>query len=237
MKKAFAAMMILCMLLSAVAVAEAGDVAGTWYLNELVMEGMTMNPADMGMQVTMELKEDGTAAMTSSIDGTTTEGTWAQDGETVTVTTDGDEVAFALADGKLSADMGDGVMVFTKDQPEGETFAPAEPIQAAEEDFAGAWKAEYIGMEGSYYPVSLLGSDVTAKIEGTKITLDGFMFSNTELPLEYADGALSMSGTDEESGTSMSVQAQMLEGGMLAVQMDAGETGSFSFYMVRAEEG
>lgn len=230
MKKAFAALLILSMLLSAMAVAEAADVAGDWYMIEMQAEGMTINPADMGMEMILTLAEDGTASMSGMGDEPST-GTWAINGTTVTVTIEGDPLDFTLADGKLTASQDDMTMVFSKEASA--TFAPAAPVEAAAEDFAGTWNAERIGMEGQYYPVSILGADITAAIEGTTITLNGFMFNNTAIQLEHADGKLSFSGSVEDA--TLSITASLLEDGTMALDMDAGDQGAFTFYMVKAE--
>ena len=234
MKKIFAMLLALAMLLGAMAMAEATDVTGTWYAVEMIQGDQSINPAEMGLEITMTLNEDGTATMNGA--GDPSEGTWTFDGETLTIQEEGaDDTVMTYADGNLT--MGDDsmTMVFSQEAPEAEVFAPAAAVEAAVEDFAGTWKAEKIGLEGSYYPVSLLGADITATFEDTTITLDGFLFSNTSIPLEYADGALSVSAADEDSGMAMAVQATLLEDGMLELNLDAGETGAFAFYMVPAE--
>ncbi len=235
MKKAFAALVILSMLLSAVAVAEAADVTGTWYLISIESEGMAFNPSDFGMSITMELKEDGTALSATSGEDDTAEGTWKMEGDKVTVDIDDSPVEFTLADGKLSAEQDGMTMVFSQEEPVADTFTPAAPVEAEEADFAGTWTAVKIGLEGQYYPVSILGGDVTATIDGATITLDGFLFSGTSMPLEFADGKMAFSGTDEESGATLGVAATLLEDGMLALDLDAGDQGAFTFYMNRAE--
>ncbi len=235
MKKAFAALLILSMLLSALAVAEAADAAGTWYLIEIQSEGQSLSPADLGMSMTLELKADGTVTATTSMDDEVGEGTWEANGDKVTITINDDPQEFTLADGKLTADEDGMIMVFSQEEPAANAFTPAAAVEAEEADFAGVWTAERIGLEGQYYPVSILGADVTATIEGTTITLDGFMFSNTSMPLEFADGKLSFSGSDDESGITMGITATLLEDGMLALDLDAGESGAFTFYMNRAE--
>ena len=235
MKKAFAALLILSMLLSAVAMAEAAGVTGVWYLVEIQSEGQSISPSDFGMSMTIELKDGGTALVTSSLDGETSEGTWEANGDTVTVTVDDSPLALTLADGKLTAEDSGMSMVFSQEEPVVDTFEPAAPVEAAEADFAGTWKAERIGMEGQFYPTSILGADVIATVEGTTVTLDGFMFSDTALPLEFADGKLTLSGSDDESGLNMSVTATMLEDGMLALDLNAGDQGAFTFYMSRVE--
>ena len=196
MKKAFAALLVLSMLLSAVALAEAADVAGTWYLVQMEQGGQSFNPADFGMEMTLDAGR-GRHRHHGRHDrrGRPSVGTWTIDGTTVTVTIDDQPLDFALEDGKLTASQDDMTMIFSQEAPDVEAFVPAEPVEAAVEDFAGTWKAEKIGLEGQYYDVSLLGADITATFEDTTITLDGFMFSNQSLSLEYADGALSFSGS------------------------------------------
>ncbi len=235
MKKAFAALVILSMLLTAMAVAEAANVTGTWYLVSIESEGMAFNPSDFGMSMTMELKDDGSVVATASDEDEPSEGTWKMEGDKVTVDINDSPAEFTLADGKLTAEQDGMTMVFSQEEPVADTFTPAAPVQAEEADFAGTWKADRIGLEGKFYPVSILGADVTATIEGTTITLDGFLFSNTTMPLEFADGKLAFSGTDEESGVSMGITATLLEDGMLALDLDAGDQGAFTFYMNRAE--
>ena len=237
MKKAIAALMVLSMLLSAVAVAEAADVTGTWYLNEMQMEGQSFNPADFGYEITMELKDDGTAQLTAP-DEDPQAGTWTLEGDKLTVTVDDEPLEMTLADGTLTVEQDGMGMVFGREHTESPSFEPAAPVEAAQEDFAGTWVATKIGMDGAYYDVSLLTSamggegDITAVIEGTTITLNGFLFSNTSLPLQYADGALSFSGTDE-AGSVGAITVRLLEDGMLAVELEA--TGSsFVFYMTAA---
>lgn len=234
MKKALAALVVLTMLLSAVAVAEADSLVGIWYLNTMESDGTSFNPADFGVEMSIELKDDGTAVVLSSEDETK-EGTWSAEGDTVTVTVDDDPLVLTLTDGDLVAEEDDMKMVFGTEKSEAEAYVPGAPIEAAVEDFAGAWTATKIEMDGTYYDVALLGVEVTASIEDTTITLDGFMFSNNALPLEYADGVLTFSDTDEESGSFGSITAQLLDDGALSLTLDAGETGSFAFIMVRAE--
>ena len=49
---------------------EEKDVIGTWYVNELSMgEGASFHPGAMGMEVTVDIKEDGKIETTSSVYG------------------------------------------------------------------------------------------------------------------------------------------------------------------------
>ena len=240
MKKAFAAFLILSMLLTAVAVAEAADVTGTWYLVEMREGEQSINPADFGMSITMQLNEDGTAILDSSIETEPQNGTWSVDGETIVVVDGNDQpMNFVLQDGQLVADEDGHGMIFGREEPEGEAFTPAAPVvAAAAEDFFGAWQAAKIGLESSYYDVSMLGAEVSAVIDERGVTLDGFLFSQTTLPLTFADGAMSYAASagEGEDAMNMSVTAQLLEDGALSLALDGGETGSFTFFLNRVEE-
>ena len=66
MKKLFAIVIALAMLLSAAALAEAADYTGVWYLNAMEAEGESYSPATFGIEMSIELKEDGTAAGTTA---------------------------------------------------------------------------------------------------------------------------------------------------------------------------
>ena len=49
---------------------EEKDVIGTWYVNELSMgEGVSFHPGAIGMEVTVDIKEDGKMETTSSVYG------------------------------------------------------------------------------------------------------------------------------------------------------------------------
>ena len=63
--------------------------------------------------MTMELKADGSAAVTMAGAGTMA-GTWEQDGEKITVTVDGDPVTFILQGNELSFQENGESLVFVK---------------------------------------------------------------------------------------------------------------------------
>lgn len=238
MKKLFAVIIAMAMLLSAAAFAE---ITGTWNLSEAVMNGTSMSPADMGIQITIVLNEDNSAVMSSNIseDGDKT-GTWSLDGETLTITTDGEAPStLTYADDKLVMDMGDeGSMVFTQGEVEAPYVPAAANTAAAVEDFAGKWQAVKVGMEGKYFPAEMLNQafggeydPFTAEINGTSIKIAGFMFGSAlpELPATFADGVLKI-----EVEGQFSIACQLLEDGAMSMAMSAGGQ-SFEFIMTKAE--
>ena len=233
MKKLFAVLLALAMLLSMAAFAEAADVVGTWYLNELVMDGASMSPATFGMEMAMTLNEDGTAsAATNAVeDEPESSGTWTIDGTTVTVTMNGEDQVFEYADDALTADTGDGTMVFGREPAEGEAYQPGEPVAAAEEDFAGSWTATKAGFDGKYLDWTvmgdMLGDPMTAAIEGTTLTLNGFLFSGEAIETTYADNALTFSAEDPDTEMVGGITVQLLEDGTLKLTMTMSDDAVF----------
>ena len=233
MKKLFAVLLALAMLLSVAAFAEAADVVGTWYLNELVTEGSSLSPATFGMEMSMTLNEDGTASA-ATVQGEETEeesGTWSIDGTTVTVDLNGSAQAFEFADGALSAEMDGMTMVFGQEKVEGEVYVPAEPVEAAQEDFAGSWTATKVGFGDTYFDWAIMadmfGDPLTAVIDGTTLTLNGFMFSGEAIEMAYDAGALAFSAEDPDAQMVAGVTAQILEDGAMKLTMTVSDDAVF----------
>ena len=199
---------------------------GVWYLNEMQMEGMSISPASFGVEMTIELKADG-IAVGNSVQGEEVEnkeGTWALEGDTVTVTIDDEPMVFTVQEGNLVADSDGMVMVFGTEKVEAEIFEPAAArTDAAEEEFAGAWTAFKINMDGSYMDAALLGEEITATIEGTTVTLNGFLFDGDAFETQYADGALAFSVEDPESALIAGIKTELLEDGTMALTITASE--------------
>lgn len=242
MKKLLAILLAMAMLLCAVALAETAETVeaveeaaepdpaeafvGVWYLNEMQMEGMSISPASFGVDMTIELNADGTA-VGNSVQGEETEtkdGTWTLEGDTVTVTIDDEPMVFTVQEGNLVADSDGMVMIFGTEKVEAEIFEPAAArTDAAEEEFAGAWTAFKINMDGSYMDAALLGEEITATIEGTTVTLNGFLFDGDAFETQYADGALAFSVEDPETALIAGIKAQLLEDGTMALTITASE--------------
>ena len=242
MKKLFAIMIALAMLLCVAAVAEATDVVGVWYMNEVIMGGTSMDPVSFGMSMTITLNADGTAEAAYELPGQASysgSGSWEMNGETVTITIDGAPADFTYADGVLSAEMeGMGTVVFSQDAPSGEAYAPAAAkADAAEADFAGDWNCVKIGAEGYFLDSSvyfeMLGVDpLTVSIEGSTVTLNGFLFNGTALTTAFADGGLVFETSTSEMFAS--IKAQMLEDGRMSISMGDG-TDEAVFIMERVD--
>lgn len=231
MKRVFAILMALCMLLSAAALAEAADYAGVWYLTTMESEEGSFAVADFGMEMSMEIKEDGTVATEGNLtEGQ--EGTWVVEGEGITVTIDDSPMTFVLKDGSLVGEEDGQTMIFGREKVEG--YAPAEvKADATEADFAGNWSTYKYGFDGAYMDAATVGIDITAAIEGTTITLNGFYFDNTVIEAAFADGALTYTAADPDNEIAAAVTAQMLQDDTLCLTLST--DGEMELIMTRAE--
>ena len=190
MIKRIAALVISILMLTSLAAAQTSNYTGTWHLNSMEMDGVTLSPADVGMEMIMILYDDGTAelAMTDEMGEA---GSWVLDGETLTVTVDGDPLDFALtAEGKLVAEMGDTTMVLGRDKPE-QSFTPAPEIPANDiSDFDGTWTVSMVKAFGMTVPFAAMGdmglTDPTIIIQNGTVTTFGEMVETGVL----ADGKL-----------------------------------------------
>lgn len=222
MKKIFAVMLALALLLSLAAVAEAADFLGVWYLSEVREDGQSYSPADFGMSMSIELLEDGSAVGKSAMgaDAQELSGTWTQDGDTITVIIDDEAMAFTIEDGTLVSG-GDGAqMVFGREAVEVEIYTPAAPVTAEEADFAGTWTAIKYGFDGTFYNADVMGvDDMTAEFTDDGLLLTGMFGSDEPFPVTFADGMYSFE-TDDENQMFSSIKAQKLEDGNLMLTME-----------------
>ena len=206
MKKAGIGLLALLMLVlsaaGAQAVTEADYAAsgGAWVLIEMVLGGTAYNPADLGMSITLNLKEDG--SLEGDLAGDPLSGEWSVREGTVCVSIDGTESPGHLEEGRLVLENGDQKMVFARpdaaEESRGPSLPPAEE-QAAEDSaaFSGIWQAEWVLADGMTMPASapemagnwemLFGSaDQTVVIEGTRVIL----FGNLKREYTFAHGRL-----------------------------------------------
>lgn len=236
MKKLFAIVIALAMLLSAAALAEAADFVGVWYLNAMEAEGESYSPATFGIEMSIELKEDGTAVGTTVMgsETDTKDGVWEIDGDHINVTIDGSTMAMKLEDGALIGESDGQTMAFGREKVEVEVYVPAAPkADATVEDYAGKWASVKMGTEGIFLDSAAFGLDFTADIEGTTITLDGILFSNEPVAAAFADGALTYAAEDPENALMSGLTAQLLEDG--AMSMTIVFSDSMEFILQRAE--
>ena len=117
--KKLLAVLLAALLLAVPAFAQTASLAGEWTMTKTVASGVVMSPETYGVSMTLVLNPDGTGFARQTINGTPMEEnwTWAQNGNTVTITSQISEEVTTLtlqSDGTLLA-MVDGVaMYFTQ---------------------------------------------------------------------------------------------------------------------------
>lgn len=210
MKKLISLVLILCMACMLIPAMAEDSVLGTWYLHELVQGETTVDPSIMGMTWSLEFKEDNTfvSSMSYGGDPEVNEGTWTQDGETISITVDGSTLNVVFSGDTITMDQGDGKGVFTREEPAAQTETTASnPIQAESEDaFFGSWTigtVEAMGKRVHVDALSSLGLDlqITLNIEAGKATLAITMNGETksfEAETSLVDGVLALTVAGEE---------------------------------------
>lgn len=230
MKKLLSLILALCMACMLVPALAADPVEGDWYAKTITMGEQSLNVAEMGMTMLMNLAADGTATMT--VGGEPQVGSWKVDGDKYILTFDGDNMPTTLEGEELHlVSETQGNILFTREAPVAVEFAEVN-TEAKMEDFNGTWGAKYISMGG----VTL--NEQAAQAAGQplpQITVDNGQIAFTEgaesitqmfgesLKLEYAEGILSYN-MDIAEGMAITVTASLLQDGMLALKIGiAGE--------------
>lgn len=215
MKKLISLILVLCMACMLIPAMAEESIAGEWYYS---YAGITM---------VLVLGEDGSASFTMPGAESASAGTWTLDGEKITITIEDSPAEGTYADGKITLGEGDAVMAFTREKPEEIKIAEVNPA-AAVEDFDGEWTPKYVGANGMTVDVSMAGQEMPGVIlkdgalKFTGSSSISSVFGTNSLPLTFADGALSFSLSLGEMA--LTIKAEMLQDGMIAVTLDVGMT-------------
>ena len=171
------------------------DFVGTWTATVMETEGMRLNVADLGFEMTLTLGEDGAATLFSFGEEDTSTWTYVNgacdlDGTLMVMTADGelcmddegDRVYFVRGEGDVSG----------APKPAG---AELETVHAAQEDFVGTWTATVMETEGMRLNVADLGFEMTLTLgEDGAATLFSFGEEDTST-WTYVNGACDLDGT------------------------------------------
>lgn len=220
MKKGLSVLVALAMLLTLAmpALAEAASVAGVWTMTAMISSGVEIDPASMGMEMSMDLAEDGTGTLTAF--GVGSEVTWTFDGATLDVTDPDGTVSFELQeDGTLRADISGMETIWSSGAADSPEAAPVEtPAVATDvEDGAavGVWQLASASTANIAVDLQAMGLEILIEFaeDGTcTMTTNGV----SETGAWTQDGA-NISMTDDASGTELVFQ--MLEDGTLLVDL------------------
>ena len=231
MKKLFSVLVVLIMVLCASALAE--DLSGAWYLNEGIMGELSINPAAMGMDITIELNADGTAMMTSSYGAEESDqqnGTWAATEGGVTITTESNTIELKLQDGKLRLEMdAENIMVFGREKVE-PVALPAALAAESEDAFLGSWKATNVSMMGMVVPAETADMGMSMVIEPGKATIDSGAGEPEVMETAFADGAMALTKDGEPTG-----RLVLNDDGSISIEVDMGEDSVMAIYFAKAE--
>lgn len=228
MKKLISLVLAALLVFSGVAFA-AEDLSGTWYVTGMTMEGQTIDPSMLGIEMIFALNADGTAALSAM--GEESTGTWTADGDTVTLSIDGDSMVLAFDGAALTGEM-DGVGVILEREAssyEAPSGIPAESIT----DFDGTWVPTSFGVAGM-----ILDKETIVSFAGDDADIfDALVFNISNgnvdaagdiLTFELTDGAL-LATADGMEGT---FRIQLMEGDMIQIDMPSIP---FSMYCERIE--
>lgn len=220
MKKGLSVLVALAMLLTLAvpALAEAASVAGAWTMTAMISSGVEIDPVSMGMEMSMDLAEDGTGTLTAF--GVGSEVTWTFDGATLDVTDPDGTVSFELQeDGTLRADISGMETIWSSGAVDSPEAAPVEtPAVATDvEDGAalGVWQLVSASAANIAVDLQAMGLEILIEFaeDGTcTMTTNGV----SETGAWTQDGA-NISMTDDASGTELVFQ--MLEDGTLLVDL------------------
>lgn len=233
--KKIVAILLALMLCLGTALAENADVIGTWYLNTMVTDGMSINPASLGIELPMTLNEDKTATM--DIGGEVTEGQWAIENEKYVVTFEGDPqpLVFVLQDGNLVADQEGVQMVFGREKEEVAAFVLGEAkTDATMADYNGTWNATLVDFSGMQMNVADMDMRMQVTVADGKVTIlegEGEEGTTGEGTATVEDGVLAITFEGDTEATLL----QLHEGDVLAWVTNT-EDMSMSIYFEKAAE-
>jgi len=232
MKKILAFVISLILTLSMLccgATAEVVDVTGEWYGDVF---GMTMILTLADGTYTMDLAGEADGG-TYSFDGTTLYMDEGTDVET--------QIPYDAENNVLVLDMGDGMIIELGREPIAAFVPAAARIDSTIEEFAGGWTATQVNAFGLIAPVDMMELYMTAKIEGSAVTMNiDLMGDVNEFTLEgaLAEGILTVIEAGTEGITEdITYTMQLLEDGTMSATFEMfGEAVTFYMEPVVLEE-
>ena len=188
MKKHIAIYLALVLALSAVLALAEADVSGLWY-------------ADLdGAVAELSLNADGTYRLAVPLEEEKT-GTWKLDDGFIYLDGAAEPDLATWANGNLM--LGDHLAFFTREKPA--YYAPADPLPDAPLAlFAGYWVCQYVEVNGSPVLADYAADRTDLYIEGSSAILGGPRFGDTQVKLDFADGAMQC----EIGGAQVTIQLQ-----------------------------
>lgn len=226
MKKLIALILVLCMAAALVPVFAEDDITGVWYLNRAVANGIHMNVISDEVQMTVTIREDGTAEVFSALPGEEpqdAEATWMHADGVVTVTETAEEAEptfMKYENGELSVEAAGAMMVLTN-----ETYTPYEQPAAVKaesmEAFYGTWYPEIsfqpglMAFLGDALAVEQRSKLVVSAERMTETANDGTVTTYANPTVDPETGVLS--AAFDVQGYEATIRLALLEDGTLLV--------------------
>lgn len=183
--------------------AEPVSYVGAWALSEIRSGEVVMDPAMMGMDMSIVLNEDGTCTLSTM--GMTEQGTWAATEGGVSLTdAAGTTNVFTYRDGALVLASEGIEMILTPaapaEEPEYANILPNLTLA----DFAGAWELDHVESTYGWYSAADLGAGMTVVITDDDAVIT---MSNTEQTISYN----ALLATEEADGLGTILWASFLD--------------------------
>ena len=242
MKKLISLILVVLLLCMALPTMAEEDITGDWYLKTMKMGDQEYDAAAIGFAITMTLIADGTSSMSMPDSEEALVGTWALDGDKITVTINDEPVSGIVIDGAITLSQDGQDMIFTREAVEGITLAETKAAESAEE-FYGDWTCLYVETEGTLIDISVIGMGVpSVTISETGLEFydeeDGALtlilkVNKLDAPV-FEEGKLSVKAAADAANPDFTIDAELLEDGMLKMTLVASDS-PMNLYFVPAE--
>ena len=229
------AMILLCSL----ALAESADLIGEWHLSNVEVNGVSVNPAMMGMDMIFIFNEDGTVDASMIYPGEEPDaqtGVWAAVEGGVEITINDNPVVIDFDGEHLRLAQEDGTMEFSRDVAA--VVLPSVVAAEGPEAFEGTWTLSQVSMMGMMVPAALTQATGSLVVDGAQVTITTAALgeeSSGEMLGEFADGVLVLAEDVPSDATNQ--QLALMDDGSVALRILNTEDNSelMSMYFVKAE--
>lgn len=241
MKKLVSLILVLLLICMVIPTMAEEEITGDWYLKTMKSGDQEYDAASIGYVIVMTLNEDGSATMTMPGQEPIA-GTWALDGDKITVTADDAPVDGTVSEGAIVLEQDGMEMVFTREEVSAIALAEVKAAESAEE-FYGDWTCVYLEMEGKVMDIAI----VEMGIPHVSISENGLEFydeddgtltlvlkmNKLDAPV-FAEGKIAVKAAADALNPNFAVDAELLEDGMLKLTVVA-DNSPMILYFIPAE--
>ena len=185
-----------------------------------------------------DISEDGTVIMVVP-DREPTAGTWALEGDKITVTTDDEAAEGVVSEGAISLSEKGMEMIFPREVVEAIALADVKAAETAEA-FYGDWTSVYVETNGVVMGISAVGMGVpSVSISETEMKFydeaDGTLalilkLNKLDAPV-FEEGKLTVKAAADALNPNFNLSAELLEDGMLKLTMISSNSPMILYFM------